>query len=323
VSVASARSHAKTRTLRPAVCLAACGVALLAYQLWTVAGWLADGPHQITADRSHGDLAWYAARAVELVVVASVAGFVVKAVRDYRREGRLGVDALLIIGMFSAGFWDPIYNWLTPAWMYSSNFLNVNDWLAHAPGVVNPDMGHQPWPVVIVLIGYPLWGVGFAMVVNVVMRAARARGIAPVPAGLVTAIAITVTSFSVFKALDLMSAPGFRFEFLRNSDVLVAGLSGGVVFWALACVRFFTVDGRAFFERGSSNSFTSILAAMATCQMIVIVGWGLLTVPFTPHSSPYPRLPAHLVNRLCDAPGIQGTSYGACPGAPGFDLPRR
>lgn len=35
----------------------------------------------------------------------------------------------------------------------------------------------------------------------------------------------------------------------------------------------------------------------------------------------WPKLPAHLANHLCDAPGIEGTCYGPCPGSPGFRMP--
>jgi len=46
------------------------------------------------------------------------------------------------------------------------------------------------------------------------------------------------------------------------------------VFWALACLRFFRdADGRALFEIGSRSTLTSVLAAIATCQIAVIIGW--------------------------------------------------
>lgn len=314
--LAIARPLGRVRRVSVPAALAGIGVLLAAYQAYTLLGWIADGPHQITADRAHGTTSWVAARVIEVLVVASVAGFIAHAARERRRMGRLGTDALLIIGMFSAGFWDPIYNWVAPAWLYSSNFLNVNDWLAHAPGVSNPIMGSQPWPIVIVLIGYPLWGVGFAMLINVVMVRAGGGVRRRLLTGLVAAVAITCASFGIFKALDLMSAPGFRFSVLGNSDVLFAGVSGGLVFWGLACVRHFTgADGRAFFDRPGDGVATSVLAAMATCQLLVVLGWGVLTVPFTTHSSPYPALPAHLVNGECDPPGLHGTAYGPCPGS--------
>ncbi len=206
--------------------LALVAIPLLGYEVFTLAGWLGDGPAQITEYRDHGSTSWYAARVLEAIVVLSVAGFVWHAVRERRRLGRLGTDALLIIGMFTAAFWDPVYNWLTPAWLYSSNWLNVNDWLEHAPLIVNPDAGQMPWPVIVVGVGYPLWGVGFAAVVNLVMTRTREHhpqlsgGALAVLAFLVAGL-LTVASFSIFKAFDLMNAPGYRMDFLGDSQLAV------------------------------------------------------------------------------------------------------
>lgn len=308
--------------------LAVCAVPLLGYQLWTILGWLFDGPYQVVAFRDAGTPSWYAARVAELLVVVVMAGYLWKAVRDRRRLGRLNTDALLVIGVLTSAFWDPIYNWLTPAWMYSSNFLNVNDWFAHAPGIVNPDAGSMPWPIFIVLVGYPVWCVGFAAVVNVAMswvarRWPTAHPLILVGAAFVVSGAITVVSFSIFQVFDLMNAPGYRLGILGNSQSVFFFYSGGLVFGGLACLRYFRDGaGRSLVER-DGNGVVRVLASIAACQLIVVVGWGLLTVPFSLKPSPYPTLPGHLVNGLCDAPGIHGTAYGPCPGSPGFEMPRK
>lgn len=309
--------------------LAAAAVPLLAYEAYAVVGWLADGPFQVTAERTGSGRSWTAARVIEVLVVLSVAGFVVKGVRDHRREGRLTVDALLIIGMSSAAFWDPIYNWFAPVWLYSSDWLNVNDWFAHAPGIVNPDAGQMPWPIVIVIVGYPLWGVGFAIVIDLAMRRLRrARPHLPTAAlvafGYAVAWLLTWSSFSVFQELELMGAPGFRFSLLGDSASAGAAFSGATAFWGLGLVRHFCdAEGRAAFQRGTRRPVVEVFAAVTTVQAIVVLGWGVMTAPFTLHSSPYPDLPRHLVNGLCDAPGTTGTDYGPCPGSPGFRLPMR
>jgi hypothetical protein len=296
--------------------------------LSTLVGWFSDGPFQVTAYRDHSSTSWYAARVVEVVVGASVGGFVLKAVRDRRRLGRLNTDALLIIGMFTAAFWDPIYNWLAPAWFYTSNFLNVNDGFAHAPLIVNPDAGRMPWPVILGCVGYPLWGVGFAAVISVAMGRVQAHRPRISKAGLVAVAfafggAVTAISFGVFQALGLMTAPGYRLSFLGNSELVFFFYSGGLVFVGLACLRFFKdAGGRSLIERGRSGP-TRVLAAIAACQIIVVMGWGLLTVPFSLAPSPYPKLARDLVNGLCNAPGVHQTDYGPCPGSPGFRLPTR
>ncbi len=266
--------------------LALLAIPLLAYQSWTLAGWAADGPHQITAGRDHGSTSWYAARVVEAVVLLSVIAWVVHALRERRRHGRLGTDGLLIAGMFSAAFWDPIYNWVDTAWLYSPNLLNLNDWFAHAPLVANADAGTMAWPVVIVLVGYPLWCVGFAALDNVAMASARRRWPhlgAPALAAIAFASAgtLTVAGFGFFDAVDLMAAPGYRIGGHRGTEYVVFFYSGGLVFGGLACLRFFRdAEGRTLVERAGGGA-RNVLAAIAACQLLVIVGWGVLTVPLS------------------------------------------
>jgi Spirocyclase AveC-like len=329
----TADSHVLKATRRTSVTgvLACCAVVLLAYETWTVVGWLADSPHQITAYRSHGSFAWYAARVAESLVLLSVVLFAVRSARELRQTRQVSVDLALVIGMATAAFWDPIYNWVTPAWLYSSDFLNINDWMGHAPGILNPDAGHMPWPVIIVLIGYPLWGVGFAALINRVMALAQRRrpSIGRWALGVVafvTAGAITASSFAVFEACGLMDAPGYRLAFLGDSQLVFFAYSGGLVFGGLACLRWFRDrHGRALFEQDGhagqrTRTVPTILAAIAACQILVIVGWGMLTVPFSLVSSPYPRTAGDLISGLCNAPGVHGTGYGPCPNAPGTSL---
>jgi cation transport ATPase len=282
--------------------LAACAIPLLAYQLWTIAAWLGDHPHQITQYRTHGSTSWYSARVVEVLVVTVAVAFLAKAVRDSSRERRPSVDALLMIGMASAAFWDPIYNWIGPAWVYSDNFLNVNDWLGHAPLVPNPVAGRTPWPIIVVLVGYPVWGVGFAAITNAAMRAVRRRrlGLHPAVLGVVAfvvSVAITALAYGLFEAVGLMAAPGYRLALFGDDQIPVMALSGGVVFAAIACMRF------AWKLRRRSVAL-DVLCAIAACQLAVIVGWGTLTVPASLYASPYPHLAPDLRNGLCVTPHV-------------------
>lgn len=325
--VSSVTHRRAVSRLAPARVLAICAVPLLVYEVWAIVGWLVAGPHQITQFRQHGTVSWYAARILEPLIVLALLVLIAKVVRDCRRQGRLTVDALLLIGVATSAFWDPIYNWFGPAWSYSSNWLNLNDWFAHAPVVApDPDIGHMPWAVVPVLIGYPVWCIGFAAAVNLPMRALRRRrpqtsAVTLAALAFVVASAITAIAFGVFRALDLMAAPGFRLPVFGGvSEVLVSGLSGGLVFAAIACLRFFRgSDDESLMESGldARRPLTSILASIAACQLIIIVGWGALSAPLVYGARPYPSLPRALVNGMCDAPGWHGTPYGPCPGSPG------
>jgi len=300
--------------------LAAVGVLLLAYQAWTIAGWITDKPHQINTFQDRSSISWYAAQASQLLVIVSIATLLVYAVREGRRESRIGTIGLLLIGMFTAGFWDPIYNWLSPAWLYTSNLLNVNDWTAHAPGFVNPEAGHQPWPIFMVL-GYPLFTIAPGLAVCAVMRAVRRRHPSTSPAGLVAIgfaflFVYASVSFRVSEALGIFAAPGYRLALFANNDAVVMGYSGAVVFVLVGCVLFFRDgDGRVFFDDRNQPTWVRVLSAIGACQLIVIVGWGLLTVPLNLYSSPYPELPRHIVSGLCHAPDTPGAAPPApCPG---------
>jgi hypothetical protein len=309
-----------------AALLAGFGVLVFAYQAIAWVGYLGDGP-RISVNLHHRDFEWWSARVVESIVVFSVVGWAIYVVRERRRTGRLGADGLLMLGMLAASFWDPIYNWLVPAWQYSTNLVTLNDWLAHAPGIVNPDAGTMQWSVVMVLVGYPLWGVGFGAVIDISMRNITTRfpdapKMAVAGVGFVVAAALTAVAFSVFKALGLMCAPGFDVG-MPGHEIIPMALSGGVVFWGIGLVRNYRDDaGRTIVEWPSSGA-VRFLAAAGLCQLIVVIGWGFLTVPLSLHSVPYPSgIPGHLIQQYCDPPGTRADSaYGPCPGSPGFKMP--
>ncbi|SPX87963.1 spirocyclase AveC family protein [Mycobacteroides abscessus] len=306
--------------------LASVAALLFAYQAIAWAGYIADGP-RISVNRDNADFYWWAARVVESIVVLSIVGWSWYVLRERRHTGRLGTDGLLMLGMFGAAFWDPIYNWLVPAWQYSTNLVTLNDWFAHAPGIVNPDAGTMQWSVVMVLVGYPLWGVGFGAIIDIAMRKARHRfpqaaGGAVLAAGLAIGVALTAISFSLFKALGLMQAPGFDLG-MPGGELIPMALSGGIVFWGIGLIRHYRDrDGRSIVELPQS-AWMRFLTSAGLCQLLVVVGWGFLTVPLSLHSEPYPsNLPSHLIEHYCDPPGTPNdTAYGECPGSPGFKLP--
>jgi len=323
------------RGFSPAFALAVLAVPLISYQLWMIGGWLADGLRQITEYRDHGSTSWYAAHIQEVIITIAMVFLIRRIVRESRAAGHLTTDALMFIGITSAAFWDPVYNWIGPAWFYTSNFVNLNDWFANAPLVgANDAVGHQPWAVFPTLIGYAVWGVGFAQMANHPMQALRDRrpqtsaGLLALIA-LVISVAITAVAFWMDREFGLMAAPGFRLPIFGDNEVLVAALSGGIVFWAFACVRFFKdKNGDSVIESGIAGvrhrTLTAVLASMALCQSIVIIGWGVLSAPLVLGASEYPsNLPAHLVNGACDLPGKPmpgGSFFGPCPGSPGSEI---
>jgi hypothetical protein len=105
---------------------------------------------------------------------------------------------------------------------------------------------------------------------------------------------------------------------------------------SVACVavyigvyHFRNAQGERIVERGMAHyssrrrKAVTLLALYTTLQLAT---WGPGTMPvalssFYQHG--WRKMPAYLVNALCDAPGISGTRYGPCPGSPGFRTPGR
>src|SRR5271156_2709644 len=126
-----------TRRVPAAVLLAVVGVLVAGYALWTWGSWLADGPSQIAGSRDPGSASRWVARTYEATIVVVVIVLTVRVARECRRERRLVFDAVMVIAGFFTLFWDPMVNWMQPNFMYSSQWLNLNTWVANAPGVVN------------------------------------------------------------------------------------------------------------------------------------------------------------------------------------------
>ena len=65
------------------------------------------------------------------------------------------------------------------------------------------------------------------------------------------------------------------------------------------------------------------LALYAVMQFIVWIPASVPDFAYGPYQSAWPKIPAYLLNDVCNAPGVTGTRYGTCPGDPGFRLPGR
>lgn len=328
------------RRVAPAAVLAALGALVATYALWTWAGWLADGPKAVTADRDPESASRWVARGYESVMLIVAVGTGVRTVDQCRRERRLTFDAVMIFAGFFTLFWDPMVNWMQPNFMYSCQWLNVNTWVADAPWVVNPVGNLMPQPVFIMLI-YPFGLLGFAMILNFAMARLRHRfpRVSKLELlaftyvfGWLLGFALEAPMF-LFNLWGLPGAPADLSFFSNDHRFAWAEyVTTAIVFTTFAAVRFFRDDkGQTITERGLdglkpvARSVVSILATVAVFAMSM---WALLLVqiPAGLHSSPYPAsYPAHLINGLCDIPGdphsSQRSVYGPCPGSPGFRMP--
>jgi hypothetical protein len=338
---ATARTEAPpNRRVPPALILALVGALIVGYALWTWGSWLADGPSQITASRDPESASRWIARGYEAIMVVVAIGLTIRIVRECRRAHRLVFDGVMVIAGFFTLFWDPMVNWMQPNFMYSSQWINLNTWVANAPGAVNPTANLMPQPVFIMLI-YPFGLLAFAMILNAGMRWLRGRF--PRTSN-VELIAFTYV-YGWFLAFcleapaflsNLWGLPGAPAQFsLFGNDQRFAWaeyLTTAIVFTTFASVRFFRNDkGQTIGERGLDNygpAMRTGIAILATTTLFAMSMWALLLVqiPGGLHSSPYPDgYPAHQINGLCNIPGnpnsTKPTAYGPCPGSPGFRMP--
>jgi hypothetical protein len=319
--------------------LAVAAVPVLLLQTWTLAAWLADGPHQITEFRDTSAISWKAARVYEGIgiIVSIVVIFVVG--RECRRKRQLTFDAKFLICGVTL-FWDDAgTNFFQPIIMYSSNWVNVNSPLGHMPFVSNPDIGRLPDPILFTIpLESTIWlaitwgvcryvrfisvrwpGLSTAQIIALVM------GTALVAEVLVEPLIVGVGLWT-YASPAWMSIPFGQSLRLPFPELLV----GMFYFGCPALMRYFKNDrGETIIDRGldrMSSWKRTVVSLLAMYMAFQFIAWGPATVPdilIGPYQEPWPELPAHLVNDLCDAPGHGGTRYGPCPGSEGFRMPGR
>jgi hypothetical protein len=327
---------ATERRWGPAHWLALVGVALLAYMAWTLAGWLADGPDEVTTGRDTASSSRVVAWGLTGLLWVLALGVVASVVRESRRLGRLSFDGKLAIGLVCASFWDTFVNWIQPIWFYSANWpLNLNDWWANAPGIVSPAAGEGAFPVLMIVPLYVCFVIE-ARLIGHLLAALRRRRPAIGTAGLVAAAAgsAVLTSILVSTVMirpHLWGGPGMPVPITGGDHHWSLFEFGYIVAWAttLGLVRFF-VDARGarITERGLGHlparvrTAVSTLATIAVC-CVSVIGWSTPVMLAGLHAEPYPAYPPALPNRTCDTATSSGTAYGPCPGSPGFRMPVR
>lgn len=324
----------------PAVVLAVLGVPILALDVWSVAAWLADGPIQVTRFRDHHDPSWYAAIVLQaLVVLVSVAVAATVARECVRRRTVLTFDVMFCLAGATMFWADFASNFFQPTFITSSQLVNVTNVCGHIPLVVNPDCGRAPDPLLFLLPLETFGILGVAMVVSTLIRRARARR--PhlptrrwVLVGLASGLVLDLLLEPVFISLHLWDYPAPDWMSLHLGDgfrlSLVEWLAGGLWFGALITLRAVRDrDGLALTERGLDGyppSARKGIALLATYAFFQLAIWLVASVPLWfvgPYEPPWPALPAHVVNDVCNSPGVHGTRYGPCPGSPGYRAPVR
>ena len=318
--------------------LSAVGVAFLVYQSIGWIGWIADGPVQLTKYRDTASLSWKICKLYECLAVITAIAVARVVVRECVRERQLTFDALFCLACFTLFWQDPMANFFQPLFLWSQNWINLNDWMGYLPWSPNPDAGRSAEPILNDGLNYLVAWLAFAMVLNRAMQAWEARH----PGG--SRGTLVAIAFALGAVTDiLLEAPMYWFDtwqFPGSPDVgfwadtghkfpAYEFVSGAIMFSLVASIRYFRdANGLRFPERGLERyprrmRKTLTFLAMAGLFNTVYLADNAVYMFLGTHSGTYKPMPAHIVGGTCDAPGITGTRYGPCPGSEGYRMPLR
>jgi hypothetical protein len=155
--------------------LAIIGVLILVEEVWTLVAWLSDHPHTITQYRTHGSVNWWTCHVMEVLVWAVAVVVAVYVAKGVLRERRLTFDAAFCLaGMLM--FWaDCNADLFNPTLLFSSNLVNLNSPMGHMPFVINPTVGAQPDPILLLIPIESFDLLGAAIVICALARKVRQR----------------------------------------------------------------------------------------------------------------------------------------------------
>jgi hypothetical protein len=307
--------------------------------MWTIIAWLADGPHQVTQFRVHSGVAWWAPHILEAVFLLSGIPVTIYLIREGIRQRRIFTfDLMWCIASVSMIWGDESPNIFAPVWLPSSNFVNLNSMCGHMPFVSNPDCGRAADPI--------LWGaaieffffLALALALRPVIRRVRERrpGISNGSLfGLVFLAGLIV---------EIILEPLFAIPLKLWSFAPMAGtfnIGGGTYPWieAPGVALWFAIPislwlfkddrGHTWVERNLEHHprpLRTAITFLATYTVFQFCVWVpgdmmLMTDGFFQHA--WPKTPSYILNDVCNAPGVEGTRYGPCPGSPGWRMPTR
>jgi Spirocyclase AveC-like len=310
------------------------GASFVLWQLWIYGSWLASGPEQITRFRTPGSTTWWWAQITQWGLLLIAIGTVIYVGRRCWRERQLTTEAMLMIGILSNWWQDPLYNYFRPGFFFNSNLINLESWISHIPGVVTPYANLQPEAIVWGFAGY--LGVFAAQVLIMVWLMRKMRDRWPKLGGF--------TLFGIVAALAFVMDAAFEMPMIHTrmyaypaawSHLALWGgtpfqlpwlhFAGGALFYAgCAALLVFRDDrGLTVVERGAAGirstwrrTTARVLAFVAFVNLVSLAYFPLVELQIL-HTDPFPQgFESAQVNGLC---GNDGQPYGPCP-APGVSI---
>jgi hypothetical protein len=310
------------------------GAGFIALQLYIQLGWIfsKDFRHVGTGVTPVPTYMKISARANEIFWFAFMLGVVYFfVVRPWRRNRRLGLDGLLVLAFFWVWWQDPLYDYVTHGWNYSSVSLNMGGWAGHIPGWISPNGGNIPEPLLWVLPFYVGLSAVAAIGFSAMMRKWRARN------PRVRTATMLFTVYWLIFAFDFV----LEFFWVRTGLYTYAGTTHGwnifaghwyqfpiyepicVGFLGLSfvVVRYFVNDrGETLAERGlaevkagrKQRTLIRYLALVGVVNVAMFFSYSLLVQFWNLHGGAWPKAAqqrSYLTNGICGA----GSSY-SCAG---------
>ncbi|HEY1971855.1 MAG TPA: spirocyclase AveC family protein [Pseudonocardia sp.] len=304
------------RPLRGPITLlfAVAGAVMLLWQMVTLVRWFGRGhAESITQYRDRALVSWMAAHVFEAVFLVVTAGLLVFVVRGIRRERRFTLDAMIVVGLFSSAWLDPAFMYYRQIFLYSSQFVNVRAWCGDMPGILNPQCGHTPEPLIVPLLYVDV--LVAALLAGWVIRRVRPRFAAwsvwhtIFAAAVVGAVfdfvmevpAVSLDLWKYASGPDLLAPPG-----LQGADrySLTTAFTFALITASVTTLRTYRNDrGESFLQRreqlGLPSRLLTQLAVIGFLQLTVVVSFAPAMLA-APYAGPWEVYPAQLTNGMCD-----------------------
>jgi hypothetical protein len=260
-------------------------------------------------------------------------GVIAVVVRRCRREHRLVLDAMILIGTATAWWHDPLINCVRPFVFYSATMVNAGSWSEDVPGWLAPNGRYLSEPPLMIGLAYVWMALLFGMLATAAMRAARHRWpqcSAPCvfAVGWVAVLALELPLEILAVHTGLVGYPASIPALTLWAGETVQVPIYGPLLWSgvlasIGALRFFVDRGRSVVERGRERlavtpwlrTLACTLAVVGFVHVTAIVGYDLPINIAGFYAGPAPLYPEHLRTLQCGP----GTPVD-CPG-PGTPAP--
>jgi len=263
-----------------------------------------------------------------VAVVAGILTVYFSVLRPLWRQRRLTTTAIVILCMPFMWFWDITANAIVPWWGWSHYWINLGNWTALIPGVINPGIGQHGEPLWLFL-GY-MWGLGYPIILCCMLMRKWKQwypGTHPVglffvgmAGGMIYSLVLEIT-FTAFGGWTQFGAPR-SFSIFPGTlwQISIPEIIGWGGMCALCAeVLYWTNDkGQPFVWRGlekvkcsnAAKDGLRFLSLLAIFQLIIF-SWYVVPINVAAlySDAPLPETPAHVLQGICG----KGTDYH-CPG---------